>query len=136
MQDKNKLNPSQRHLLGLMQQLENQLKNITLPCGTSLYDSFENPPILCEYLNERELNCSGQEFGVLAAETISQIEQLLVNIYGDLPLWKSVERWCFNKLLGTAEQMRQELENNFKTRRYQIRSYDGKLIDWYTSASS
>ena len=37
----------------------------------------------------------------------------------------------FNRLLGTTDQMRIELETLFKTKRIQLKSYDGQLIDCF-----
>jgi hypothetical protein len=58
------------------------------------------------------------------------IKSKLNDISCDKPCFSSIKRWLFNRTLGTANQMRVELETQFKTRRIQLKSFDGQMIDW------
>ncbi|CAD8132669.1 unnamed protein product [Paramecium octaurelia] len=120
------LNEQQKYLFGLCQQLEQSLKDFLIE-SKSLYDQLDNPQDIINYCKqnvkiESEL-CSN--LLIILDSLIDQLQE----IYVPKNIFLEAERWIFNKTLGTVDQMRVELENTFKTRRFKVQGYDGKMID-------
>ncbi|CAD8061629.1 unnamed protein product [Paramecium sonneborni] len=122
------LNEQQKHLFGLCQQLEQNLKDILIE-SKPLYDLLDNPLEVINYCKQN-FNVDSEQCSNLLIILENLIDQLQ-GIYETKNIIQNIERWIFNKTLGTVDQMRVELENTFKTKRFKVQGYDGKLIDCF-----
>lgn len=98
--------------------------------GGCLWDYLESGEQVLNVIHckERLANISsGQDL----LQYLQKIESILDDVVCAKSCWQSVKRWLFNRLLGTAKQMRVELETQFKTKRIQIKSFDGTLLDCF-----
>ncbi|CAD8053660.1 unnamed protein product [Paramecium sonneborni] len=122
------LNEQQKHLFGLFQLIEQNLKDIQIE-SNSLYGHLDNPQ---EIINncKQNIKVDTEQCSNLLIILDNLIDQLQ-EIYMPKNIFLEAERWIFNRTLGTVDQMRVELENTFKTKRFKVQGYDGKLIDCF-----
>ncbi|KAM3127781.1 hypothetical protein pb186bvf_020110 [Paramecium bursaria] len=111
-----------------LEKIELLFKSIKLPEG-SLTDYLDNPEGLFEFIKLKQKPQSGRELEIEAIQELQKVQQFLFDIYCELPFFKNCYRWLVDRTFGTPEMLKIELSNYFRTQEYQLKSYDGCIID-------
>ncbi|EAR92059.2 alpha/beta hydrolase family protein (macronuclear) [Tetrahymena thermophila SB210] len=89
---------------------------------------LDNPMLLSKLIKSKSMISERQDLEELQRQ-LQKMEVIYLDLLEQKPIDKRIHRWMYNKTLGSLDQLRSDIEQQFDSKRLFLKSFDNKIID-------